>query len=197
MLTRIKSFFTGLFRDYDEPDGFAETYHATDSLACSRPFLHPERAVNAVGPAKDCASPDADGWIKNTSGELPVPPETIVEVRFGSGRVSKVIDTADIWVWTLPSKPQSPFNDSLIDAYRIVGEPAKDYAPEDAVKGEAYRSMLQAQSPRKYIFWDGERKKWRVIVQGSYIGRFARLEDAVKARNAYLRLWGIVLRRGE
>ncbi|MDE3023551.1 MAG: hypothetical protein KGI54_17160 [Pseudomonadota bacterium] len=121
MLTRIKSFFTGLFRDYDEPDGFAETYHATDSLACSRPFLHPERAVNAVGPAKDYA---------------------------------------------------------------------------DDPKEASLRQAFVAPKPRKYIYWDKKRQKWRVRVGQRHVGYFPTLSLAVKARNAYCKGAGIKMGRG-
>lgn len=56
---------------------------------------------------------DENKWIEWKGGKCPVPPETIVEVKFDDGYVASG-DFAEVWDW------RAPIVDMTIVAYRVV-----------------------------------------------------------------------------
>lgn len=68
-------------------------------------------------------APDADGWIQWSGGECPVPPETVVEVKYDDGEITEP-DKASTWDWEC-GWPEG----CNIVAYRVV-TPAPEEAPK-------------------------------------------------------------------
>ena len=71
-------------------------------------------------------------WIEWKGGECPVPPGTVVEVRFRNGN-SDPDSNAEWWTWDWDCDRESTRD---IVAYRVVGEPPK---PEETPPNAHYR----------------------------------------------------------
>lgn len=80
-----------------------------------------QKSLDTLDRSPITANADVDGWIPwDGSARLPhdLTHDTIVQIRFGSGQVSKCIDRAGDWGWTWDSN-MSPSEFHII-AYRVV-----------------------------------------------------------------------------
>jgi len=116
--------FAGFCEGCEEPFGWDEiAAHDSEGgiILCAKCAPEPED----IAPLKA----DAEGWIKWTGGEQPVPPETIVEVIFGDGDIGTCPGPALAIRWRWANKGHG----GDIIAYRVV---ANDATAKAAVEGE-------------------------------------------------------------